>query len=151
MCAQPADSPSVPLSRSLIRPPRLTPTPRGKDLSSLLRTCSFASFLGLASLDLAQLNPFLTLTARRQENYRKHKRENHVSHKQMALLPDTYKLCSHDSSRSLLNCRFKGLLPSPSPPPLPVPISCYICGYLTLCCICVFPCYYQGPPPTSRI
>lgn len=96
--------------------------PRSAAKASIFSTSYLWLYLHLASLGQAQLRPLLTLTARRQRNYKKWKRENHLVQKQMALLPNICKACSHDSFRSLLKCHLiKGLPPSLSSSPEPVP------------------------------
>ena len=78
--------------------PQLEPSP----LPSLLHTCRSVSSLDLASVGLAQAR-------RRQEDYKKQERENHLVQKQLALLPNICEASSRDSCRSLLRYLIKGL------------------------------------------
>ena len=71
-------------------------------LPSLPHTCRSVSSLDLASVGLAQAR-------RRQEDYKKQERENHLVQKQLALLPNICEASSRDSCRSLLRYLIKGL------------------------------------------
>ena len=77
--------------------PDLLPQLQLSPLPSLLHTCHSVSSRDLASVGLAQAR-------RRQEDYKKQERENHLAQKELALLPNICEASSRDSCRSLLRC-----------------------------------------------